>query len=618
MGRTMAGKSSLLAALTGSHFDRIGDGRQRFSRDTLGAVSSASASIEVVDTPGVGAHGGADDTEVALGAALTADVVVWVNSSDSIQEESARALKVLGVIGKPIIVVLNCRQSLEGVGKLNLLRFPERVFGHKEGLVQEIRRHMAQAGVEPLDVVYVHALAAVEAQSRTELDTELHAASRIDDLTDALLRENATHSESRRMLRFVDGHRQRAEELALSLRLGSTSLRTQADTARGLADDVHGRLSRIVRATREAMAADIEGAVGRRRDWHLHVTDFGTSLESEWSEEMTVLQRELHKILESRLLVLTNEIKSTIQATDTEWTDVSPDQFSLHDLAGFDSVWGNRLVKAGVGVAGSVLGFSGGALLGAQIGLALGLPTGPGAIVTTGVGFVVGGIATLGTGRAKNLADRIFLGTDGVLSKRRSEVSKRVGPILDELALAYQAAVSAQLDGINDALARERAQDDERTLALDHVSSRWAHLSRNLQELVRELDRETAKALLRIGRRERLARSVRRATRVPGVCILVEYDDAAFWESWLYPPDAGENVAGGKATFPRGEAAGALTYALSLVEAPTRLVGASDATALLSIDADVPSAITDTWSSALTTHIGKRIEIATKRKLYNP
>ena len=233
MGRTMAGKSSLLTAMTGSHFDRIGDGRQRFSRDIFGAASSVSEHIEVVDTPGVGAHGGADDTEVALKEALGADVIVWVNSSDSIQEESATALKLLGVIGKPIIVALNCRQALEGVGRLNLLRFPDRVFGNKEGLIGEIRRHMADAGVVPLEVVYVHALAAAEALAQGEVDAELHAASRIEELNRALVREHAAHSESRRVIRLVDGSRQQAEELARSLQDGSATLHAQAARDRG-------------------------------------------------------------------------------------------------------------------------------------------------------------------------------------------------------------------------------------------------------------------------------------------------------------------------------------------------------------------------------------------------
>ena len=50
MGRTMAGKSSLLAALTRSHYDRIGDGKQRYSTDVFGASAPVSEHIEVVDT----------------------------------------------------------------------------------------------------------------------------------------------------------------------------------------------------------------------------------------------------------------------------------------------------------------------------------------------------------------------------------------------------------------------------------------------------------------------------------------------------------------------------------------------------------------------------------------
>ena len=84
-----------------------------------------------------------------------------------------------------------------------------------------------------------------------------------------------------------------------------------------------------------------------------------------------------------------------------------------------------------------------------------------------------------------------------------------------------------------------------------------------------------------------------------GVCILAEFEDAAFWESWLFPPDLGETLAGGKAPFPGGESASALSYALSLVDAPVRLVRADAASALLSIDADIPSTIAETWSGGL-------------------
>ena len=141
----------------------------------------------------------------------------------------------------------------------------------------------------------------------------------------------------------------------------------------------------------------------------------------------------------------------------------------------------------------------------------------------------------------------------------------------------------------------------------------WTHHSDQLHALVAELDRETTTALLRINGRERLARAVRRATRVPGVCILAEFEDVAFWESWLYPPDLGETLAGGKAPI-RAGVASAISYALGLVDAPVRLVRANDAAVLLAIDAEIPPAITETWSGALAVHVGKRIQIETTRR----
>ena len=59
MGRTMAGKSTLLAALTGGAAERIGVGAQRTSRDVFAAPALDLQDVEIVDTPGVGAKDGA-------------------------------------------------------------------------------------------------------------------------------------------------------------------------------------------------------------------------------------------------------------------------------------------------------------------------------------------------------------------------------------------------------------------------------------------------------------------------------------------------------------------------------------------------------------------------------
>ncbi|MEO3932079.1 GTPase domain-containing protein [Micrococcaceae bacterium Sec7.4] len=614
MGRTMAGKSSLLSALSGSHFDRIGDGRQRFSRDVFAATPRASGRIEVVDTPGVGAFDGAEDFDLAFSAAHDADLILWVASSDSIQEETARALRLLGVIGKPIIVVLNCLQSLNGVGRLNLLRFPERVFGHREGLVDELRRHMAAAAVEPLDVVYMHALAATESLAHGgEIDAVLHEASRIDDLTDALNREYATHSESRRALRVVDGQRRQVDSLMLSLAKGSRTRRAQADHNRKLNEDVHARLTRVLRSAREGMVSDIAIAVGQRRDLHLSLTDFGKSLQQAWEKEIDALRAELNKALDVRFSQLRADVESTITAADAEWVCVSPDQFALRDLTGFDSVLGNRLARAGIAAVGVGAALAG-AKLGAVIGLNLGLPAGPGAIVTTIVGSIVGAGVGVALNPLKGLIDNWVLGQDGVLRKRRDEVAKQVGPLLDELRGNYERTVDERLDGLRGSLASARGQSEDRSAALDCLADRWTQHSKGLRALIRQLDKETTSALLRISGRERLARSLRRATRVPGVCILAEFEDTAFSEAWLYPPDIGERLAGGKAPNAGGESAGALSYTLGLIDAPARLSRADSASATICVDDDLPAGIAETWSDALTSHIGRHIRIESTRR----
>ena len=614
MGRTMAGKSSLLSALSGSHFERIGDGRQRFSRDVFAATATGSARIEVIDTPGVGAADGAEDVEVAFRAAKDADLILWVASSDSIQRDTADALRLLGVIGKPIIVALNCKQSLAGVGRMKLLRTPERVFGNREGLVDEIRHHMAAAAVQPLDIIYVHALAATAAMTRGEMDTELHTASRIDELAQALIREQATQSESRRALRLIDGQRQQVGELLRLLALGATTLHARAEHGRRMSEDVQARVTRVLRSAGEEMTADIEAGVGRRRDWHLAVTDFGRSLQSAWNEEISALQGELSRTLDDRFFQLTADVESTAADAEAEWATVSSDQFALRDLQGFELVWGNRLARAGLGIGGSLAGGLVGLKLGAAIGGAIGLAAGPLAAFTS----VLGGMFGAGVGFAlphlKGLIDRVVLGEAGVMQKRRQEVAEKVGPILDEFTQEYKRAISEQLDKLRDNLASERAQGNQRSARLDRLANRWEQHTEALGGLIRELDKETTASLLRIAGRERLAQSLARATRVPGVCILAEFEDTAFWEAWLYPPHIGERLAGGKVSAPGGEPGSALSYALGLADAPAHLLKANSASATIVVDADLPTEIVEAWSDALTSHLDRHIRIQSTRR----
>lgn len=618
MGRTMAGKSSLLAALTVAHFDRIGDGRQRFSRDICVARPEGLGHLEIVDTPGVGAQDGADDVELAFDAAREADLILWVASSDSVQEETASALTSLAVMGKPIIVALNCRQSLGGVGRLTLLRFPERVFGQREGLVSELRRHLAKAAVEPLDIVHVHALAATEARAHTApVDEELHTASRIRDLVDSLNREYAARSTSRRVLRMVDGQRSQAEILMMSLAQGAENCRAHAARSRKQNADIHGRLSRILQHASEEMASEIAILVARRHDWHLPLTDFGESVQQLWDEELQALHDELTAMLDYRFSKLTNDVRSSITAADTEWTYVSEEAFGLRNLTEFDSVLANRLARLGIRTM-NVAGTAVGVLAGAQIGALLGIPSGPGAVITAAIGGLVG----LGVSRAleplKGLGDRWFLGKDGVLRKRREELGKQIGPIMDRLEGAYSEAAEERLSVIRAHLEADLARSEDRCQSLDYLAEQRTTQSKDLGALIKDLDKETVSALLRVAGRERLARSLKRATRVPGVCVLAEFGTASHTEAWLFPPDIGEKLASGHPPGSSDGAACALPYVLGLTEKPANVLTADSSGATILVEEDIPSGVVDTWSDALSSHTGKSIRIRRKRRSSEP
>ena len=151
MGRTMAGKSTLLAALTGGSLERIGVGAQRTTRDVFAAPAVDLRDVEIVDTPGVGAKDGAEDVALAMAEVPGADLVLWVASNDSFQEETAQALRAVAFRGKPVVVALNCRAPLvDELDREDFLEDSDSVFDQHEGHFKTIRSHLSTAGVRPV------------------------------------------------------------------------------------------------------------------------------------------------------------------------------------------------------------------------------------------------------------------------------------------------------------------------------------------------------------------------------------------------------------------------------------------------------------------------------------
>src|SRR5690606_26057847 len=127
LGRTKAGKSTFHKVITGEQTDDIGVGKLRTTRYNR---TFNWENIRVVDTPGIGAPGGKNDTETARSIIDEADLVCYVVTNDAIQETEFNFLKELKEKNKPLFIILNCKENLEHPSKMK--RFLENPLAWKE------------------------------------------------------------------------------------------------------------------------------------------------------------------------------------------------------------------------------------------------------------------------------------------------------------------------------------------------------------------------------------------------------------------------------------------------------------------------------------------------------
>ena len=248
-GRTMSGKSTIREALTHGDGGTIGKGSQRTTRDIREYEWNH---LHIVDTPGIGAYEGKVDSEIAKSAIDRSDVLLFLVSSDSIQESSFRAMQALRDQNKPIIFVLNVKHDLKK--PVYLRRFlrssysimgKEAVDGHKSRI-----RALAsdELGVRNVAIIQVHAQAAFLATrpEYAEQSLALHRASGMDDLLEELTDEVLQRGSVHRLQTLLDGTILQLMALQESLRREAHTLRDNAELLEKKFGELNIRLSRHI------------------------------------------------------------------------------------------------------------------------------------------------------------------------------------------------------------------------------------------------------------------------------------------------------------------------------------------------------------------------------------
>ena len=178
-GRTMAGKSTLMEILTHGDGKSIGKGAQRTTLDVRDYYWNG---LRITDVPGVCSFGGEEDDKLALEAARSADLILFLLTDDAPQAGEAECLAQLRSLGKPVLGVVNVKMAFDLQRRSLALRNLQKRLADTERLDAVCRQFKNFAGHYSQDwgdieFVYTHLNAAFQAQPGRGDDMEVYAVS---------------------------------------------------------------------------------------------------------------------------------------------------------------------------------------------------------------------------------------------------------------------------------------------------------------------------------------------------------------------------------------------------------------------------------------------------------
>lgn len=129
-GRTKAGKSTLRETLTRGNGSTIGKGSQRTTRDVK---EYCWQGLRLLDTPGIEAYKGDDDTQKANNVIDQSDIVLFLTTDDSVQPGEFEAMAHFQKNSKYFAVILNVKHDISNSFEdlQMFIDIPEMVFGEE-------------------------------------------------------------------------------------------------------------------------------------------------------------------------------------------------------------------------------------------------------------------------------------------------------------------------------------------------------------------------------------------------------------------------------------------------------------------------------------------------------
>jgi len=207
-GRTKAGKSTIREALTNGDGSTIGKGAQRTTRDVR--IYNWNH-LRIIDTPGFDAYKGEEDEKIAFSQVDETDLILFLVTSDSIEESEFIKLASLRRENKPVIILLNVLYDIKHpIKRKRFLQNPRKyvsidaIKGHLSRLKFLSKKHF---NIQNIAVIPIHALSAFESNNATgDEKKKLYNASNFEYFKNFLIKEIEISGKQKRVQTFRDSY----------------------------------------------------------------------------------------------------------------------------------------------------------------------------------------------------------------------------------------------------------------------------------------------------------------------------------------------------------------------------------------------------------------------------
>lgn len=503
MGRTKAGKSTLHKVITQEETDDIGVGKLRTTRYNRSWFWNR---LRVVDTPGIGAPGGATDTEIARSIIDEADVICYVVTSDSIQETEFDFFSEIKERNKPLYIVLNVKSNL--TQSVRLKRFLEDTNAWKDTVgPQSIQGHIdrihekldGKYNMNSVEIIPIHLLAAQlgfsETQSKQEAN-KLRDGSNIFAFTRSVKATVHKTGAFKKSLSVIDGTAYQIHQISSSLKKDLKELQEAYELLVGKLD----KFQDFMRNEKGKVIKDIKQIFSNTKS---ELSNRASAFASEnydnnnagalWVKDPTVKSTfsKLDSRIQQRMEDYNDKVKSQIE-------EIVDDIHVLSSFKAVSSVSGESITntRLGIGILGTIISTATPFII-ANI-------WNPAGWIVAGVSILVGGVVLLVTSLFTSKAEKIRKATekmrekltnsiDDNLDKNQKDFLNTAEKAIEKTMSSVSILLSTYIDGtkkiIYDINNLQQQVDEEESAINSLVGLRLLeHIGRSMPESIDALD----------------------------------------------------------------------------------------------------------------------------------